>query len=83
MNFFIRHPSAFILAFRQWLYGGFRIPYSCGAAGEFPPLPFPANFGFWIADFGFGAESKIRNLKSGAGKEKRKSPLSLTSVCGE
>jgi len=66
---FILPPSYFILVTRQWLYCGFRGPYSCGAAGEFSermkdevgrmnffiPLPFA-----------------FRLLES---------PLSLTSVC--
>jgi len=35
---------------QQWLYCGFRGPYSCGAAGEFSSIPHAP---LLILDFGF------------------------------
>ena len=67
------HPSAFLLH-PCFLGSGSAAAFVAltvaGQQGNFLPPPFsPPNFGFWIADFGLGAQSKIQNLKSKMGAE--------------
>ena len=48
MNFFIRHPSAFILALSTVALRRLSYPLQLRGSREFPPLPFPRP----ILDFG-------------------------------